>query len=192
MRLDAWRTLVMIPMLLLGACVAGTARNAPARPAYGGPDVERPRIAALLDRFHGAASRADMEGYLACLGPESVFLGTDASERWSVAQFREYCRPYFAKGQGWTYTPRERHITFVYEASQRVAVASGASLYPVAYFDELLTNEKYGVCRGTGVVVGDGAGGWHIAQYALALAVPNGAAREVVDVIRREAGGAPH
>lgn len=187
MRLDALRTMLAIPMLVLGACAAGTARHPPERPAYGGPDVERPRIAALLDRFHAAASRADMEAYFACLVPEGGFLGTDASERWSVGQFREYCRPYFAKGQGWTYAARERHVTFVYEASQRVAVASGASLYPVAYFDELLDNEKYGVCRGTGVVVGDGIGGWHIAQYALAFTVPNRAAGEVVEVIRRDA-----
>ena len=40
----------------------------------------------------------------------AVFIGTDASERWSVDQFRAFAEPYFSKGTGWTYVPRDRHI----------------------------------------------------------------------------------
>jgi hypothetical protein len=38
-----------------------------------------------------------------------VFLGTDATERWDLAAFREFAHPYFAKGKAWTFVPR-RHV----------------------------------------------------------------------------------
>ncbi len=172
-----------VSMGVLCACAGPTGRAGPS--PYGGPDAERARVGAVLDRFHAAAGRADLEAYFACLDPEAVFVGTDASERWTRAQFREFCGAYFARGQGWTYTPRERHVAFGWEASQRVALMSGADLYPVAFFEELLDNEKYGVCRGSGAVVGDGAGGWRIVRYTLSFTVPNEAAAEVVEVIGR-------
>ncbi len=56
----------------------------------------------------------------------------------------------------------------------------------VAWFDERLENASYGEMRGSGVLrlTDDG---WKIEQYVLSFAVPNGAARDVVAVIRRQA-----
>ena len=128
------------------------------------------RPGAVLDSFHDAASKADEERYFAHFAPEGVFLGTDASERWTVDAFRAYAHPHFAKGRGWTYVPRDRHVVF----------APGGR---VAWFDELLDNEHYGELRGTGALRRT-ADGWKIVQYNLTFLVPNDAAKEVVKLIQ--------
>jgi hypothetical protein len=122
----------------------------------------------VLDDFHKAASEADEARYFGHLAPDAVFIGTDEGERWDVKTFREYAHPHFAAGRGWTYTPRDRHVTVAGD---------------VAWFDELLDNAKYGVCRGTGVLRRDGKQ-WKIVQYSLSMAVPNEKAAEVVRIIR--------
>ena len=128
-------------------------------------------IAKLLDDFHDAASRADAGTYFSCFSPDAVFLGTDASERWTVPEFKAYALPHFEKGNGWTYVPKQRHV--MVGADRRTA-----------WFDELLENEKYGICRGTGVAVRDGVV-WRIAHYSLTFAIPNESAEAVMDAVRR-------
>lgn len=127
-------------------------------------------VEAVLDRFHEAASRADGETYFGLFAPEGVFLGTDATERWTVEQFRAYAKPYFDRGLGWTYIPVERHVTIADDGM-------------VAWFDERLDNEGLGETRGSGVLVRR-AGDWRIAQYNLTIPVPNELAGEVVARIR--------
>ncbi len=127
-------------------------------------------IDSTLNDFHDAASKADAPRYFAHFAPEGVFIGTDATERWTVEQFRAYAQPYFSQGKGWTYTPTTRHIN----------VLPGGT---TAFFDELLTNQKYGTCRGTGVLRSiDGQ--WKICQYHLTKPVPNDAMEKVVDLLR--------
>jgi ketosteroid isomerase-like protein len=129
-------------------------------------------VAATLDRFHAAAAKADGPTYFGLFTPEAVFIGTDATERWTLAEFKAFAEPYFSKGKGWTYTPRDRHVSFV----------PGTD---VSWFDELLDNASYGVCRGTGVLRKiDGT--WKIAQYHLTIPVPNSLAKQVVALIRAE------
>ena len=127
-------------------------------------------IGHLLDGWHRAASVADGAAYFAAFAPEGVFLGTADGERWDVAAFRAYAEPHFSQGRGWTYVPSDRHVT----------LAPGGR---VAWFDERLDSEKYGVLRGTGVVRRvDGA--WRIAQYNMTFLVPNERAGEVVELLR--------
>lgn len=133
-------------------------------------DADSVAVAGVLDGFHAAAARADFDGYFGRMTPDGVFIGTDADERWTRAQFAAYVRPYFARGQGWAYTPGLRHVA---------VTPDGQS----AYFDERLDNEAYGACRGTGVLVRT-ASGWKIAQYHLTIPVPNALARDVVRMIR--------
>ena len=129
-------------------------------------------IAQAIDRFHEAASKADEPAYFACFAPEGVFIGTDPTERWDVSAFRAFVHPYFSQGKGWTYKSTERHITLA---------ASG----DVAWFDELLHNDSYGTCRGSGVLRRiDGE--WKIAQYNLSIPLPNSLAKQVVEMIRNE------
>jgi protein-disulfide isomerase-like protein with CxxC motif len=124
----------------------------------------------LLDRFHRAASKAQYDEYFATFTTDGVFIGTDASERWTVEQFKAYAKPHFDKGRGWTYTTVERHVN----------VSAGGQH---ASFDELLDNASLGRCRGTGVLRRvDGQ--WRIEQYHLTIPVPNELATEFVKRIR--------
>ncbi len=130
-------------------------------------------VSAVLDALHYHASVADEEAYFGLFAPEGVFFGTDASERWTVDQFRAYAHRRFATGQGWTYVLRAgtRHVEF-------------GPTGTVAWFDEILDNASYGETRGTGVlrlIDGD----WKIAQYHLTIPVPNALADSVVGMIRR-------
>jgi hypothetical protein len=122
-------------------------------------------LAALLDDFHLAAAQADEARYFGHFAEGAVFLGTDATERWTKAQFQAYAHPYFAKGKAWSFHATRRAITV--SPDRRTA-----------WFDEDLATPNLGPCRGSGVLVlVDGA--WKIAQYNLALTIPNGAVKEV-------------
>lgn len=124
----------------------------------------------VLDGLHAAASQADGERYFSLFAEEASFIGTDAGERWDMQAFREFAMPYFEKGQGWTYEPIERQVTFGPEDR-------------IAWFHELLDNEKYGLARGTGVLVKE-EGGWKIAQYHLAFPIPNELSPEITARIK--------
>ena len=129
-------------------------------------------VAAAIDALLAAASRADGAAYFALFTPDARFIGTDASERWSLAEFRAYAEPYFARGRGWTYTPVERTVTL-----------APVQCLCVAWFDEVLDSESYGVTRGSGVLRKT-RDGWKIEQYVLSFAVPNARADAVVEAIR--------
>ncbi len=135
------------------------------------PDKSK-SVAATLDAFHEAASKADGERYFGLFASDGVFLGTDATERWNVEQFKAYAKPYFDQGQGWTYAAVEgrRFITIAEDGR-------------TAWFDEILTNEKYGTCRGSGVLRST-ADGWRIAQYNLSFMIPNEKAKAVVAMLK--------
>jgi hypothetical protein len=166
-----------------------------------GRDFRQPEQ--VLDDFHSAAAAADFNRYFSHWTPESVFLGTDATERWVGDEFKDFARPIFERGKGWTYKPRDRHVTVV-----------GPD---VVFFDELLDHGRLGTCRGSGVLKrfgaqaglarGAGAGGvggqveqgdggpgaappageWKVMQYNLSIPVPNDKAEAVVRVIRPDA-----
>jgi ketosteroid isomerase-like protein len=157
----------LLGSVLLGGSLLGSGAGNAIPP--GAHDVE-----ATLDRFHQAASNADGAAYFALFAPEAVFIGTDANERWTVDQFKAYAMPYFSRGKGWTYISKLRHVQFSPQGD-------------VAWFDEILDNKAFGVCRGSGVLrkVGDS---WLICQYHLTIPVPNDLAAKVVKIIR-EAGG---
>ena len=51
-------------------------------------DSNRALIGQLLDGLHRAAAESDAQDYFARYTEEAVFLGTDASERWSIASLK--------------------------------------------------------------------------------------------------------
>lgn len=155
-------------MKTLLALAAVTAMLAPV-PALA-QSTEAP--AAVIDALHQAAREADGATYFSLFTPEARFIGTDATERWTVDEFRAYADPYFSRGQGWDYRVVSRDISILPIECRCVAV-----------FDEVLDNASYGTTRGSGVLrlTDDG---WKIDQYVLSFAVPNDVARDVVDVIR--------
>lgn len=122
-------------------------------------------VAAVLDDWHAAAAAADEARYFAHFAPDAVFLGTDATERWSVEEFRRYAHPYFAKGKAWSFKAVERHISFSPDRS-------------VAWFDERLDTPNLGPARGSGVLV-RAAGSWRIAHYDLSVPIPNALMKEI-------------
>ena len=132
---------------------------------------DKEAVSSTLDSFHDAASKADGERYFNLLADDAIFLGTDATERWSKAEFEGFAKPYFEQGKGWTYLPTSRHIYFSKDGG-------------TAWFDEMLDNESYGVCRGSGVLTKTNKG-WKIAQYHLVIPVPNELAKELVEKIRQ-------
>src|SRR5579859_2711752 len=143
-------------------------------PARADPDDDA-KVAAIgqmLDQLHAAASKADGKTYFDLFAPDAVFIGTDASERWTMDQFRGYALPLFAQGKGWTYKPRLRHVTIA-----RVPCSC------VAWFDEILDSASYGISRGTGMVTLTPFG-WKIEQYALTFPIPNDLAKEMTGRIK--------
>ncbi|RPI78782.1 MAG: hypothetical protein EHM45_05365 [Desulfobacteraceae bacterium] len=52
-----------------------------------------------------------------------------------------------------------------------------------AWLGERLMNEKYGECRGTGVLI-KVKGDWKFTQYNLVIPIPNDIAQDVVKMIR--------
>jgi hypothetical protein len=147
-------------------------------PAYAAPPLspaaspDEVAINRLLDDFNAAAARADGPAYFGAFTPNGVFVGTDASERWTLPQFRAFAEPYFAQGKGWTYTPTSRTITF-----------ADLPCLCVAWFEENLDSASYGTTRGTGMVV-KGPDGWKIGQYVLTIPIPNDIAKDVVADIK--------
>lgn len=165
-------TLQRLPLLIALTLLAGACRAAASHPG----DVRAAGPGAVLDDLHRLAAVADGDAYFALFEPDAVYIGTDASERWSLAEFRAFAEPYFSRGRGWDYRVLERHLFL--SADERTA-----------WFDERLHNASYGECRGSGVLV-LGPHGWRIAQYVLSLPVPNELAGDLVKRIRALEGAA--
>lgn len=160
--------MIPAPRLVLALSAALLAPlAASAREPLPPPEVQVGRV---LDDFHRAAAAANEEAYFGLLAENAVFLGTDGSERWEKEAFRSFAHPHFAKGQGWSFTPRDRHVTFSADGK-------------VAWFDEALDSATYGACRGSGVLEKT-ATGWKIAQYNLSIPIPNDLAKDFVARIR--------
>jgi uncharacterized protein (TIGR02246 family) len=150
--------------------------GAVAAPGHDARERENERaVAAVIDDWHAAAAAADEDRYFGHMIEDAVFLGTDATERWSKAQFRAYAHPYFAKGKAWSFRSTRRSVSFSADAK-------------VAWFDEDLATPNLGPCRGTGVLVRNGTS-WKIVQYDLSVPIPNAVFGQVKKIIA-EAGAA--
>jgi hypothetical protein len=128
------------------------------------------QVAAVLDDWHQAASVADEARYFGHFAPNGVFMGTDATERWTVTEFRQWAKQPFQRKSAWSFQPRDRHIDFSADLK-------------TAWFDEMLATPNLGPCRGSGVLVSLG-GKWKIAQYNLSVPIPNA----LVDGIVKQIG----
>ena len=153
----------------LAACAAGVDRPAPSRQL----------AIAALDDFHDAAAKADFDRYMRRWADRSVFLGTDATERWTGQEFPDFAAPHFDQskgGKGWTYHPRARRITAIDQDH--------------AYFDELLDHAKLSECRGSGVL-GWEDGRWKVLKYNLSIPIPNARAEDFAGRIKQHASEQP-
>lgn len=126
-------------------------------------------IGNVLDDFHDAAAKADETRYFSHFADDAIFMGSDATERWTKSEFKSWAKPYFTRGKAWTF-----------HAARRVVHVDGGGA--IAWFDEDLTTDGLGPSRGSGVLVFH-AGIWRIAHYNLTLTVPNERLDHVKDVL---------
>jgi hypothetical protein len=168
----AW-LLASVGLAMASAAFAASSANTQASMSLVS-SVDTPALEAqindFLDGFHHAAATSDGTDYFDRFAADGIFMGTDASERWTVAELMVYAKPRFAQGRGWTYHKLERHI---------MLDATGQ----VGWFDEILDNDSLGRCRGTGVVTRHN-NGWKLNHYSLTLLIPNSVADEVGALIQ--------
>jgi len=116
-------------------------------------------VATVLDDWHRAAAQADEARYFGHLAEGAVFLGTDATERWTKAAFQAWAHPIFQRGKAWSFRASGRHISLSTDAQ-------------TAWFDEDLDTPNLGPARGSGVLTRD-KDRWRIQQYNLSVPIPN-------------------
>ena len=148
------------PIILILAC--SSCAKVPA------PDVQE--IHAVLDAWHKAAADADFDAYFSHFeNDSSIFMGTDATERWTVGEFRPWSKPYFDRGKAWSFKANERYVYFSNKGS-------------IAWFDEVLDTPNLGPSRGTGILTKT-SNGWKISHYNLTVPIPNEIVGNVVKQI---------
>lgn len=157
---------VIILLLVIAACSSPPGSEAPGD-----------AISSTLDDWHSAAADADFDRYFDHFaGDSAIFMGTDATERWTVAEFKPWAKPYFERGEAWSFTPVERHVTISNDGN-------------TAWFDESLDTPNLGPARGSGVLVHSGEE-WKIMHYNLSIPIPNAIVDTVVKQV--EATQADH
>lgn len=130
-------------------------------------------VGSMLDAWHDAAARADEDAYFSAFADaDSIFMGTDATERWTATEFRAWAKPYFDRGRAWAFKVTERHTYLSPDET-------------IAWFDEVLDTPNMGPCRGSGVAVLRN-GTWKVAHYNLTVPVPNVILDRVVEMVKQE------
>jgi hypothetical protein len=125
-------------------------------------------IHAFIDAWHEAAAKADGTLFFGSMADNSIYIGTDAKERWTKTQFESFAKPYFDKGKAWDFKPYDRdlHVT---------------SDKKYVWFSELLTTWM-GTCRGSGILRKTSKG-WKIEQYHLSVTVPNEIIKDFISLV---------
>lgn len=159
-----------MPRILLLLAVVACGASMPAAEHATSVLADPDAVAAVLDRMHQAAAEADEETYFGCYSEDSIFMGTDATERWTKAEFQTYAHPFFAQGRAWAFRATRREIMFD---------ATGE----LAWFDEDLATNALGPARGSGVLRRSADAGWQVVHYNLALTIPNERFSEVAALL---------
>jgi len=124
----------------------------------------------VMDQWHKAAANADFEAFFACMDEDGYYIGTDESEKWTVKEFKAFCKPYFDRGSAWDFKPFDRGV-YVNKKKN------------IAWIDEKL-DTWMGVCRSSGVLVKT-KNGWKIKHYQLSVTVPNDIVRDFIQLVNQ-------
>jgi ketosteroid isomerase-like protein len=127
-------------------------------------------IHAFIDRWHEAAAKADAKTFFGSLAETSIYIGTDATERWTKKEFEAFAKPYFERGSAWDFKPYDRDLHVTPDGRY-------------VWFSELLETWM-GVCRGSGIMRREG-NGWIIEQYHLSVTVPNDLIRDFITLVEK-------
>lgn len=112
----------------------------------------------LMNKWHVDVAEYKMENYFDFMSSRFIFLGTDPKERWTKAEFEQFCKPYFDKKSTWKFTPNWRN--WYLSADEQTA-----------WFEESL-NTWMEECRASGVLEKiDGV--WKISHYNLTVLIEN-------------------
>jgi hypothetical protein len=67
----------------------------------------------FIDAWHMAATKADAKTFFDSMAEGAIYIGTDATERWTKSEFVTFAKPYFDRGKAWDFKPRDRdvHVT---------------------------------------------------------------------------------
>jgi hypothetical protein len=123
------------------------------------PDTRQ--VESVLEAHLRAVATKDVPLLRKSFTQKAVFIGSDDTENWSLHGLVRRLRE---SKNGWDMRKcTQRHIQLI--------------LPDVATFFEVIRHVKYGLFRGSGVVVKNKKGEWAIAHYVLSFSVPN----EVVD-----------
>jgi ketosteroid isomerase-like protein len=168
MKSFAARFLLVLSLWLSVTVLPGFAQSEPFQMAS---SDQAEAINSVIDAWHEAAANGDFEGYFGKFASDdAIFMGTDRTERWTVAEFREWSKPYFDRGKAWDF-----------EAVSRTVYTNAEGT--VAWFDEQLDTPNLGPSRGSGVLVHKD-GMWKIAHYNLSVPIPNPLVDSFVELIR--------
>ncbi len=122
----------------------------------------------LINNWHKAAAKADADAYFGFMAADCIYIGTDASERWTKDEFVKFAKPYFDKGKAWNFKPIERQIYF-------------AKNKKTAWFNETL-DTWMGICRSSGVLEKT-KGQWKLKHYHLSVTVPNDKIQKFIKLV---------
>lgn len=161
------KKLLVLIFLIMGVFSFSCKRGTPNKEVPVTETEIKQSVDSVLTQWHQAAAKADFDGYFSWMTSDAIFIGTDATENWNINEFMEFSRPYFDKGQAWSFTAVERHV-YVSEDLQTV------------WFDELLDTWMK-LCRGSGVMKKEN-GQWKIAHYVLSVTVPNDDVNEFINI----------
>jgi len=116
------------------------------------------QLDALIDKWHRDVAEFKYDDYFGFMDERFIFLGTDPSERWTKAQFAEFCKPHFEKKSTWDFKPLWRNWYFSEDGK-------------TAWFEEQL-NTWMQECRASGVLmkINDE---WKIVHYNLTVLIEN-------------------
>jgi ketosteroid isomerase-like protein len=122
----------------------------------------------FIDAWHMAATKADAKTFFDSMAEGAIYIGTDATERWTKSEFVTFAKPYFDRGKAWDFKPRDRDVHVTSDGQY-------------VWFSELL-DTWMGVCRGSGVLIRAGQG-WKLEQYHLSVTVPNAIIKDFISLV---------
>ena len=129
---------------------------------------KKQEIQELVNNWHHDAAIADAEKYFGAMADGAIYLGTDATERWTKNEFQEWSKKYFESKKTWDFKTIERYVYF-------------SSDNNTAWWDEKL-DTWMGVCAGAGVATRTKQG-WKISHYQLAIMIPNEKVNSVMELL---------
>lgn len=124
-----------------------------------------------MNKWHHSAAIADESNFFNFMAEDCIYLGTDASERWTKEEFKEFATPHFEKGKAWDFKTNWRNIYFHKDME-------------LAWFEESL-DTWMGECRGSGVIEFTNIG-WKLKHYNLSVTIDNDKIKSFIELVGEE------